>query len=80
MNIAKTIVPEEFKRNNIIKQLKVKFNREFLNDILAYNTYKTDTENMYVHKIEKDVIYICNIIILWQQKHTTESIVDADKK
>ena len=81
MNIAETTVPEEFKKNNVIKQLKVKFNREtFLNDVLTCSAYKTDTENLYIHKIEKDGISVCDIVTLWQQKQNTENIVDYTMK
>ena len=81
MNIAETTVPEEFKKNNVIKQIKVKFNREtFLNDVLTCSAYKTDTESLYVHKIEKDGISVCDIVTLWQQKQNTENIVDYTMK
>jgi len=81
INIAETAVPEEFKKDNIIKLLKVKFNREtFLNDTLICSAYKTNAENLYVHKIEKDNVSVCDVITLWQPKTATETIVDYNMK
>ena len=63
------------------KQLKVKFNREsFLNDVLTCTTYKTDTPKLYVHKIEKDDVSVCDISTLWQEKADTSTIVDYPLK
>jgi hypothetical protein len=75
------MVPDEFKKTNTIKQLKVKFNREsFLNDVLTCTTYKTDTPKLYVHKIEKDGISVCDISTLWEEKTDTSTIVDYPLK
>ena len=81
INIAENTIPDEFKKNNIIKQLKVKFNKEtFLGDILNCTTYKTDTEKLYVHKIEKDGVSVCDISTLWEEKANTSTIVDYPLK
>ena len=81
INLAENAAPDEFKKTNTIKQLKVKFNREsFLNDVLTCTTYKTDTPKLYVHKIEKDDVSVCDISTLWQEKADTSTIVDYPLK
>ena len=81
INLAENAVPDEFKKTNTIKQLKVKFSREsFLNDVLTCTTYTTNTENLYVHKIEKDGVSVCDISTLWQEKTDTSTIVDYPLK
>lgn len=81
INLAENAAPDEFKKVNTIKQLKVKFNREsFLGDILTCTTYKTDTPKLYVHKIEKDGVSVCDISTLWEEKADTSTIVDYPLK
>ena len=81
INLAEMTIPDEFKKNHTIKQLRVSFNKEtFLDDVLNCTTYKTDTENLYVHKIEKDGVSVCDISTLWQEKTDTSTIVDYPLK
>ena len=81
INLAEMTAPDEFKKTHTVKNLKVKFNREsFLNDVLTCTTYTTNTENLYVHKIEKDGISVCDISTLWEEKTDTSTIVDYPLK
>ena len=81
INIAEMTIPDEFKKNHTIKQLRVSFNREtFLDDVLTCTTYKTDTENLFVHKIEKDSISVCDVSTLWEEITYTSTIVDYPLK
>ena len=81
INLAEMTIPDEFKKNHTIKQLRVSFNKEtFLDDVLNCTTYKTDTENMYVHKIEKDDISVCDVSTLWEEITDTSTIVDYPLK
>ncbi len=79
INIAGASVTEEFKNTHIIKRLAAKFNKEsFLNDILTCSAYKTDEDNTYIHKIEKDGISVCDIITTWAKTDERNNIADFD--
>ena len=57
----------------------IKFNREsFLGDVLICSTYKTDKENIYVHKITKDGESVCDIQTAWINKTKDEQILNYD--
>ncbi len=70
----------EFRKNNTVKQLSIRFNREtFLGDILTCVTYGTNNAKTFVHKIEKDGIPVCDIATTWEgvnERNTKTHIVD----
>ena len=81
INLVEMTESNEFKQNNIIKQLKVRFNREtFFGDILKCSTYKTDNENILAYKIEKDEESVCEISILWEPRPESTDILHYDLK
>ncbi len=62
-----------------MKSLNIRFNKEtFLGDTLTCSTYKTNTENIYTHIVEKDGISVCDISTTWKEKTNRISIVDYD--
>jgi medium-chain acyl-[acyl-carrier-protein] hydrolase len=81
VNIAEATASSEFKKTHTLKTLNIKFNREsFLGDVLICSTYKTDNENVYVHKITKDGESVCDIQTAWIDKTKDEQILNYDLK
>ena len=81
INLAEMTAPEEFKKTHKIKSLCVRFNREtFLNDKLICGTYKTNSDNIYVHKIEKDGVSVCDIVTKWDLNEDKTNIVNYNLK
>lgn len=79
INIAEMTMSENFKAENRIKKLHIKFNKEtFLQDTLTCCTYKTEIANTFTHIIKKDDISVCDISTVWERKIKTESIVNCD--
>ena len=80
INIAEMSASVEFRKNNTVKQLSIRFNREtFLGDILTCVTYGTNNAKTFVHKIEKDGIPVCDIATTWEGvnvRNTKTHIVD----
>ena len=81
INLVEMTESNEFKQNNIIKQLNVRFNREtFLGDILKCSTYKTDNENLIAYKIKKEEESVCEITALWETRPEAADILHYDLK
>ena len=81
INLVEMTESNDFKQNNVIKQLKVRFNREtFLGDILRCSTYKTDNEKFIAYKIEKDEENVCDITVLWEDRPESIDILHYDLK
>ena len=80
INIADASVDKNFKKTHKLKTLNIKFLREsFLDDLLICSTYKTDSENMFVHKITKDDEPVCEIQSAWENKTISkETILEYD--
>lgn len=79
INIAELTIENEFRKTHSIKSMSIKFCKEtFMNDILFCSTYKTNNENMFVHKIEKDSISVCEIATFWENLKSSENILNAD--
>ena len=77
INIAEMTAPVEYKKSHSLKQLNIRFNKEtFLNDILTCSLYTTDSPNIFVHKLEKDGVSVCEISTKWTDKTNEQSIVD----
>ena len=81
INLAEMTANNEFRLTHSLKNLNIKFNREtFLGDNLTCSTYKTDTDNIYTHMIEKDGVSVCDISTSWTSKECRNSIVDYPLK
>ncbi len=77
--MAETTAPEEFKNTHTLNMLKVKFCKEsFLGDVLECSAYRTDVNNLYVHKIERDGTSICEIETYWTEKIKETPILDCN--
>ena len=77
INIAEAATSNEFKKTHKLKTMNIRFNREsFIDDVLVCSTYKTETENTFVHRIMKDDNSICDIQTSWVKKEAkTEDIL-----
>ena len=81
INLAEMTLSEEFKKAHNIRRLNVRFNREtFLGDVLDCVTYKTDNDNIYVHKIEKDGVSVCDVMSSWEKAKDCVDILNYDMK
>ncbi len=81
INLAEMSEGDEFKKNNVIKQLNVRFNREtFLGDILKCSKYRTDDDKFFAYKIEKDEESVCEITTIWQERTEDIDILHYDLK
>ena len=79
INLAEMTANNEFRKKYNLKSLNIRFNKEtFLGDTLTCSTYKTNTENIYTHIVEKDGISVCDISTTWKEKTNRISIVDYD--
>lgn len=79
INIAEMTAPSEYKKTHFLKQLSIRFNQEtFLNDLLICSLYKTDIPNVYVHKLEKEGVPVCEILTKWEEGINQQNIVDYD--
>lgn len=68
LNIANVSMDKEFKRVHSLKSLYIRFNKEtFLGDILNCATYNSEKSNIFIHKITKDGISICDIQSSWEE-------------
>ena len=75
INIAEASLSNEYKKSHFLKNINIRFIREsFLNDTLVCSTYKTESEDTFVHKIMKDDITICDIQTSWINKTNTDKI------
>ena len=81
INLAEMTLSEEFKKTHNIKSLNIRFNREtFLGDVLDCVAYKTDNDNIYVHKIEKDGMPVCDVMSSWENAKDCVDILNYDLK
>ena len=79
INIAEMTAPDEFKQNNTVKKLSIKFYREtFLGNSLTCETFKTNKEKTYIHKITKDDALICEIQTSWEEKTDNVTILESN--
>ncbi|MBQ7450291.1 hypothetical protein IJS77_02645 [bacterium] len=79
INIAEMTMDNEFKKSHTIKNMNIKFIKEtFLNDALTCATYKTNSEETFVHKIEKDGETVCQISTSWTNAKENLPILEAD--
>ena len=79
INIAEMAAPYEYKKTHSLKQLNIRFKKEtFLNDVLICSLYKTNNSDIYVHKLEKDGISVCEISTKWEKGRSSTSIVECD--
>ena len=79
INIAEMTAPYEYKKTHSLYELSIRFNREtFLDDVLTCSLYKTNTPDIFVHKLEKDGISVCEISTKWQKEVSEQSIVEYD--
>lgn len=77
INIAEMTAPYEYKKTHKLKQLSIRFNQEtFLNDTLTCSLYKTDTSDVFIHKLEKDGVSVCEILTKWEEGTSKETITD----
>ena len=77
INLAEMTSTNEFRNKYSLRKLNIKFNREtFLGDTLICSTYKTDSNNNYVHIVEKDGVSVCDISTQWEEKKDSVNIVD----
>jgi hypothetical protein len=49
-----------------------------LDDVLTCSLYKTSISDIFVHKLEKDGISVCEIYTKWEYEISEQSIVDYD--
>ena len=69
----------DFLQNHTVKSLNIKFCKEsYLNDTLICTAYKTNQDNYFVHKIEKDGVLICEIGSQWENGRNTDKIIDYE--
>ena len=81
VNIAECTATKEFRATHTLEKLNIRFVREaFLNEVLICSAYKCETENTYVHKIERDGVSVCEIKTLWNEKVNNDKIKDYDLK
>ena len=81
INLAEMTASEEFRKNNSLKTLNIRFNKEtFLGDKLICSAYKTEKENEYTHIVEKDGISVCDIATSWIKKVIKNNIESYDLK
>jgi len=79
INLAEMTAPAEFKKTRVLKNIRIRFNREtFLDDVLTCTTCKTVIPDTYTHIIEKDGVSVCDILTSWSIEGYGESIVDYD--
>ena len=77
INLAEMTTSDEFRNKYTLKSISIRFNKEtFLGDTLICTTYKTPTENVYNHIVEKDGVSVCDISTSWIQKEYQETIVE----
>ena len=77
INLAEMTIPNEFRTNHILKSISIKYCKEsYLGDELVCTTYRTDTQNAYVNKIEKDGITVCEINTDWKEVASQNTIND----
>ncbi len=77
INIAEMTAPYDYKKTHTLKRLNIKFSQEtFLNDVLVCTLYKTDEDNVFAHKLEKDGVSVCEILTKWDEKSKEQCIVD----
>lgn len=79
INIAEMTAPFEYKKTHVLRELKIRFSHEtFLNDVLTCYLYKTDTPNVYAHKLEKDGVSVCEILTKWEEGTNNQKITDYE--
>lgn len=79
INIAQTTLPDNYKTEHSLKRLSARFVKEgFLNDELICTSYKTDNKNIFVHKIERDGISVCDVISEWTEEKSKKTINDCN--
>ena len=77
VNIAERTAPSEYQKTHILKNMSIKYNQEsFLGDTLVCTLYRTEIQNVYIHKIEKNGLPICDIKTTWIEKTQNEKIID----
>ena len=81
INLAEMTIPNEFRINHILKSISIKYCKEsYLGDELICTTYRTDTKNAYVNKIEKDGTTVCEINTDWKEVTLRNTINDFPLK
>ena len=71
--------PDEFRKTRRLKNLHIRFNKEtFLGDTLTCSANRTESPYQYTHIIEHDGVSVCDIATVWEEKSSTENIVDSD--
>ena len=79
INIAEMTSDVEFLKSHTVKSLNIKFCKEsFLGDTLTCTAYKTEQDNYFVHKIEKDGILVCEIGSQWINGRNNDKIIDYE--
>lgn len=81
INLAEMTAPDEFKRTRRLKNLHIRFNKEtFLGDILTCTTSRTEDPNTFTHVIAKDSVSVCDIATVWEERQSSENIIEANLK
>lgn len=79
LDIAEKTMPVNFRQNNELEKLHVRFNREtFLDDVLTCVTCKTGEHRKYTHIISRDGVSVCDLITEWREYHEVEDIRHSD--
>ena len=79
INLAEMTAPDEFRKEKVLKNLHIRFNKEtFLDDVLTCTTNRTELSDTYTHVIEKDGVSVCDIITVWRERNSKNNIVDYD--
>ena len=77
INLAEMTAPDEFKRTRRLKTLHIRFNKEtFLDDTLTCTTNRTECPNQFTHIIEKEGNSVCDIVTIWDEIASKETIVN----
>jgi len=81
LHIAAMALPEDFRKTHLLKTIQVRFNKEtFLGDNLICRVYKTEQENRFLHRLDKDGVPVCDVITSWKNVESYTTIVDYDLK
>ena len=77
INIAKKIIPDEFRKTHRLKNLYIRYNKEtFLGDTLICTANRTENPYQFTNIIEKDGVSVCDIATLWEEKTSKENIAE----
>ena len=81
LHIAAMALPEDFRKTHLLKTIQVRFNKEtFIGDNLICRVYKTEQENRFLHRLDKDGVPVCDVIASWKNIEPYTTIVDYDLK